>query len=101
MNRIGVLEKKIDPETHSSFHPQPYRPISGSRPPVANGLPATLERRATNFVEPTLTEGLLNSELFYPCHYFSYIGGTSTGGYETFILPHRSFRIHMLTSITY
>lgn len=81
MNRIGELEKRIDPNTHSSFYPQPYRPTTGVRPPGIDSTPASLDRRATNFVEPTsIADGLQNSHLFYPCHYFSYIGGTSTGG---------------------
>ena len=80
MRRVALEEKRLDPHTESSFSPGIYKPrvdeaqsSVGSRPPTAGS-----QQRP---VVPTSTEGLSESDLFLPCHYFNYIGGTSTGGW--------------------
>jgi hypothetical protein len=78
MRRVGVYEKHLDSRTESSFYPGIYKPRvleseEGSRPQTAGS-----QQRP---IVPTPTEGLNEGDLFLPCHYFNYIGGTSTGGY--------------------
>jgi len=58
MKEIEKVEKITDPQVHSSFHPEEYRPC------YLNKVPDHLTRCR-----------------YLPCHYFDYIGGTSTGGY--------------------
>jgi hypothetical protein len=65
----------------SSYHPEEFIPC------VDNG--SNTERTTTNSNESPLPEqrGCSNGGnceevcRFLPCHYFDYIGGTSTGGY--------------------
>ena len=73
MNKIGEEEKRLDPTTESSFAPFAYKPMlkrssEYSDDSELDGLVATT------------TQGLPNSSLFLPCHYFTYAAGTSTGG---------------------
>jgi hypothetical protein len=70
MSKIGKFEKKLDPATESSFYPGIYKPRYVDAK-IGSHAPAV---------------GLRESSLFLPCHYFTYIGGTGTGGYVvTFI----------------
>ena len=73
MDKIGEKEKRLDPNTKSSFDPYDYKPMpkkgsGGSDDSDADGVFAAT------------TQGLPNSSLFLPCHYFTYAAGTSTGG---------------------
>ena len=67
MNKIGDIEKSLDETTASSFSPCDYKPTRVD--PLDEGA-----------IEPSEREGLPNSALFLPCHYFTYAAGTSTGG---------------------
>jgi hypothetical protein len=85
MTKIGAEEKRIDPNTESSFYPSMYKPRSReSEPepkPGVNGTKAeALDPDVFTIHIPTPTDGLPDSSLFLPCHYFQYAGGTSTGG---------------------
>ena len=79
MNKIGDLEKSLGgPEAESSFAPRDYRPTdTGSTTSLRSGPTSPVE---PDEVGPTPTNGLPNSSLFLPCHYFNYAAGTSTGG---------------------
>jgi hypothetical protein len=88
MGKIAVWEAKLDKDTEadgmrklseSSFSPCEYPPRE------VNG---TLVQRAIQRLDP--------DELYLPCHYFTFIGGTSTGGYVlSFLEP--CLELHMLT----
>jgi hypothetical protein len=86
MNKIGEEERRIDPNTTSSFYPSIYKPKSqntelqqiSSDNNTRTNAPDT--DASTTPVE-TPTAGLPYSSIFLPCHYFKYAGGTSTGGY--------------------
>ena len=67
MNKIGTEEKRLDRNIESSFSPCIYKPTSAhtSNPGAIIASP---------------TQGLSDSALFLPCHYFNYAAGTSTGG---------------------
>ena len=68
MLKIGKVEKRLG-AAESSFAPCIYKP---TKPGLDDG----------DFGTPVATrsEGLPNSALFLPCHYFTYAAGTSTGG---------------------
>lgn len=77
MNKVGDEEKRLDREdgcAESSFSPCLYKPraLTDSS---EDGIPS-----ATN------SEGLPNSSLYLPCHYFNYAAGTSTGGLISIML---------------
>ena len=79
MRRIGQEERRLDSRTESSFYPGLYkprdvRPLDDARPRTAGS------QQQETIASPT--EDLQEADLFLPCHYFTYIGGTSTGGYE-------------------
>lgn len=85
MNRIGAEEKRLDPNTKSSFYPCVYKPRSRESEPqpktsVMGARAEAFDPEASIIPVPTRTEGLPDSSLFLPCHYFQYAGGTSTGG---------------------
>ena len=73
MDKIGEEEKRLDPTIESSFAPYDYKPM----PKLTSG---GLDDSEADGVVATATEGLPNSSLFLPCHYFTYTAGTSTGG---------------------
>jgi hypothetical protein len=83
MRRIGLEEKRLDSRVESSFYPGIYKPTvaiaaSEGRPGTASSHPQEVVATIT-----TDSEGnniLDESDLYLPCHYFNYIGGTSTGG---------------------
>jgi hypothetical protein len=89
MKRVGLEEKKLDSRTESSFYPGVFKPRVVDA--VNDGRPGTASSRPQEIVAtPTITkdaEGndteLDEADLFLPCHYFNYIGGTSTGGYAS------------------
>lgn len=73
MDKIAYFEKELDKDveasgkrklSESSFSPCEYPPRE------VNG---TTVQRAPHKLE--------DDELYLPCHYFTFIGGTSTGGY--------------------
>lgn len=70
MDKIGEEEKRLDPTVKSSFAPFDYKPTSKRE----------LDDSEADNVVATETQGLPNSSLFLPCHYFTYAAGTSTGG---------------------
>jgi hypothetical protein len=80
MRRVGIYEKQLDTETQSSFSPGIYKPTEQASEQASEqgDRPQTGQERP---VIATSTDGLDESDLFLPCHYFNYIGGTSTGGY--------------------
>jgi hypothetical protein len=85
MNKIGAEEKRIDPNTESSFYPSMYKPRSKEsemqpRSNVNDTKEEAIDLEAPTFPVSTPTAGLPYSSLFLPCHYFKYAGGTSTGG---------------------
>ena len=88
-------EDQFDVNLHSSYHPNEFVPNMTYEDGDPRDLPETslrhwlkikrkeeLEERSTGHRERTEGEarrhGLRNRYL--PCHYFDYIGGTSTGG---------------------
>ncbi|KAL8822881.1 MAG: hypothetical protein Q9191_006393 [Dirinaria sp. TL-2023a] len=82
MNKIGDEEKKYDLEegpAHSSFFPSPFRPIS-AQSAMSKGAAPSPELLEGSPIVPSPHGNLPNSSLFYPCHYFTYAAGTSTGG---------------------
>ena len=91
MNKIGDEEKRSDLEggpAHSSFYPCPFKPRR-AEPEQDPSVPITSShsvRSSGSSVSSAIIgsspENLPNSSLFYPCHYFTYAAGTSTGGYE-------------------
>jgi hypothetical protein len=81
MKKIAKWEREFDPKTPSSFHPSEYKPRrSNPNNTQVVGL-ATAGIAGGNHPAATPTEGVEDWDLFLPCHYFTYIGGTSTGGY--------------------
>lgn len=84
MNKIGAEEKRLDPNTESSFYPSMYKPRRDPEPQQSfssGGAEADApDPDAPVIVVPTSTAKLPYSSLFLPCHYFKYAGGTSTGG---------------------
>jgi hypothetical protein len=85
MNKIGAEEKSLDKNTESSFYPCMYKPRSKDPEPqprpMGNGSSEALDTEESTIPVATPTDGLPDSSLFLPCHYFQYAGGTSTGGY--------------------
>jgi hypothetical protein len=85
MNRIGAEEKRLDPNTKSSFYPCAYKPRSKESEPqpktsVKGTSAEAFDPEACTIPVPTPTAELPDSSLFLPCHYFQYASGTSTGG---------------------
>lgn len=86
MNKIGDEEKRLDAKTDSSFAPWPYKPVvpeTARRPSegsLTSGSSIARQPVASDM------EGLPNSSLFLPCHYFDYAAGTSTGGLISIML---------------
>jgi hypothetical protein len=83
MRRIGLEEKRVDSRVESSFHPGVYKPrasivASDERPRTASSH--TQEVVGTPTTNDEGESILEESDLYLPCHYFNYIGGTSTGG---------------------
>ena len=81
MEKIGEEERRIG-TTQSSFHPFMYKParlkerigcLIESEEQIDSAAPLDL----SIFEYPVPTK---DSSLFLPCHYFTYIAGTSTGG---------------------
>jgi len=74
MRRIGQEENRLDANVESSFHPEVFKPTvkENERPRTAGSQQSP--------VIGTPTANLQEADLFLPCHYFTYIGGTSTGG---------------------
>jgi hypothetical protein len=88
MKKIAKLERDLDSNTHSSFHPSEYKPRRSNtiseqvdRPDDADESSIVLQREHSRMPVATPIDGLEDSDLFLPCHYFTYIGGTSTGGW--------------------
>lgn len=77
MRRVGAEERRLDSMVKSSFGPGIYKPRAGE---TIDGRPGTASSHPRPIV-PSSLEGLDDGDLFLPCHYFTYVGGTSTGGY--------------------
>ena len=73
MNKIGEEERRLNTQVQSSFEPKEYKPMSKKNSGGSGGS-------KEDDIVATSTEGLPNSSLFLPCHYFTYAAGTSTGG---------------------
>jgi hypothetical protein len=72
---IEIEEAKEIPEGgHSSYAPRPYVPCIDNSEECALGEPVTAATTGDDCYR------------YIPCHYFDYIGGTSTGGYGS-LLP--------------
>jgi hypothetical protein len=83
MRRIGLEERRIDSRVKSSFYPGVYKPMAVVV--ASDGRPGTASSHTQDIVGTPTTdtngESILDeSDLYLPCHYFNYIGGTSTGG---------------------
>ena len=61
MSKIEAIERNHEDSAASSLHPQ-------RSPEISNGKP--------NANDSEVSTG----SSFYPCHYFDYVFGTSTGG---------------------
>jgi len=91
MRKIAKLERELDQNTHSSFHPSEYKPRRSNTISEQADSPDNadeshiLQREHTRMPVATPIDGLQDSDLFLPCHYFTYIGGTSTGGWVEMI----------------
>lgn len=82
MNKIGDEEKRADREdgcAESSFAPCIYKPTNTKRVLTDNTEDSKSTENSIGTAAPL--DGLPNSSLFLPCHYFTYAAGTSTGGY--------------------
>lgn len=75
MNRIQHHERRLDSTVECSAHPLRHRMLERVRPAPTTASTSRSNRRN----KATVTE--VNSR-FLPAHYFDYIGGTSTGGYD-------------------
>ena len=71
-------------KTASSFSPGLYKPVLRERRRTTSE--SSLTDDPTAITDPTSIEGLPNSSLFLPCHYFDYAAGTSTGGLISIML---------------
>lgn len=85
MSKIGDEERRIDREdgpAHSSFSPFPYKPISRVVESTSESYHSRnrFEDSDAGLYNASPTDGLPHSSLYLPCHYFTYIAGTSTGG---------------------
>lgn len=75
MNKVGDEEKRLDREdgrAESSFSPCLYKPRYLKR--------VDTDSSEDEIPSATKLDGLPNSSLYLPCHYFTYAAGTSTGG---------------------
>jgi len=70
MKVVGEIEKQNDSKADSSFHPEPYVSPHNTR--------STLVSDESNS-DLKQDQGADASCRYLPCHYFDYIGGTSTG----------------------
>ncbi|KAL8647250.1 MAG: hypothetical protein Q9210_005670 [Variospora velana] len=92
MNRIGDEEHRLDAlegqpgKTESSFSPGLYKPVLPERRRTTSENSLTDDPTATTDPDRSSIEGLPNSSLFLPCHYFDYAAGTSTGGLISIML---------------
>lgn len=86
MLEIGDEEALLGAEDglgESSFAPCEYKPRAKSSLHDGDFEPSPTTRMPTNaFGKDGISDPvpLPNSSLFLPCHYFNYVGGTSTGG---------------------
>lgn len=84
MDKIGDEEKRSDREdgiAKSSFAPCSYKPVSRtSESTQALNSPVGSEASDVPSFIASQTDDLPNSSLYLPCHYFTYVAGTSTGG---------------------
>jgi hypothetical protein len=85
MRRIGLEERRVDSRVESSFYPGVYKPRASTGIAASDERPGTANSHTQEIVGTPTTnaEGesiLEESDLYLPCHYFNYIGGTSTGG---------------------
>ncbi len=89
MSKVAELEREEDPDVTTSFHPCEYKPrnsntteslLTRATGDDADETQLDLQRAHSKMPVATPIEGLEDSHLFLPCHYFTYIGGTSTGG---------------------
>lgn len=86
MNKIGDEEKRLDAKTESSFAPWPYKPVLPETSRRSSESSSASESSTTKQPVASDMEGLPNSSLFLPCHYFDYAAGTSTGGLISIML---------------
>ncbi|KAE8449128.1 hypothetical protein EG329_008512 [Mollisiaceae sp. DMI_Dod_QoI] len=87
MRRIGLEEKRLEENIDSSFYPSLYKPrgvaLEDNRPITASSNAQKVEASPKVDAEG---RDLGESARFLPCHYFNYIGGTSTGGLISIML---------------
>ena len=79
MEKIGRIEKALDPSVESSFSPCDYRPTRSMSPEAKAGSARSFPSESDAIIA-TSSRDLPDSSLFLPCHYFTYAAGTSTGG---------------------
>ena len=83
MDMIGDEEQRSDCEdgiAESSFSPCSYKPVRRTSATQAPDSPIGSEASDADSFDSSPTDNLPNSSLYLPCHYFTYIAGTSTGG---------------------
>lgn len=85
MDKIGDEERRSDHGegcAESSFAPCDYRPMMPQTTirPMARSATESTQSSETSLAVASDTQGLSNSSLYLPCHYFTYAAGTSTGG---------------------
>jgi hypothetical protein len=83
MRKVGLEERRVDSRVESSFYPGIYKPRAAVA--ASDGRPGTAGSHTQDIVGTPTTDAegesiLDGGDLYLPCHYFNYIGGTSTGG---------------------
>ena len=82
MKAIGDKEKAYEAKSSTSHGPatSSYHPLTSGVFAATNAASMKSQREAGRPVTDTSP--------WLPCHYFDYMAGTSTGGFETNVLRH-------------
>ena len=92
MREIGELERKYPEKSATSDGPaaSSYHPLS-SAGAMVNG-------NTVKHLGPIVEDSIVDTSSWLPCHYFDYMAGTSTGGYESFVTSHANGANGMIVS---